>query len=77
MQFNLSNEFGIVSVLSGQMEMADALQDSGVPNLTILACGPLPPNPAEVLNAANFQEFLESSEKSMTSCWWTRRLCWL
>ena len=31
-----------------------------MPGLTILSCGPIPPNPAEVLNAANFQEFLDT-----------------
>ena len=36
---------------TGEVEVADAVQQSGVPNLWVLPCGPLPPNPAELLTS--------------------------
>ncbi|WP_410514271.1 CpsD/CapB family tyrosine-protein kinase [Paenibacillus sp. BR2-3] len=47
--FSLSNRFGLSSLLSQQASMDDVVQDSGVPNLSIITSGPIPPNPAEMM----------------------------
>jgi len=48
--FGLSNNVGITSILSGQTTPAEALQDvPEVRGLRVLASGPQPPNPSEVL----------------------------
>jgi succinoglycan biosynthesis transport protein ExoP len=46
------NNPGFVQVLTGHAELKDAiLPVPGVPNLSIIPCGPIPPNPAEILSS--------------------------
>ncbi|MFF2910895.1 CpsD/CapB family tyrosine-protein kinase [Paenibacillus sp. NPDC057934] len=47
--FKLSNRYGLSSLLSKQADLEDVVQDSGVPNLSLITSGPLPPNPAEMM----------------------------
>jgi len=42
---------GITNVLTGEGTVADYVQDTDIPNLRILASGPIPPNPSELLNS--------------------------
>ena len=49
-QLNRHNEVGLASYLSGSgTAAAAAFQKSEIPGLTLMAAGPLPPNPAELL----------------------------
>lgn len=45
----VSNDVGLTSILLGRITLDDALQ-SVRPNLTLLASGPIPPNPSELLS---------------------------
>jgi capsular exopolysaccharide synthesis family protein len=55
----VENKPGFVQCLTGHVELADAiLQVPGVPNLSVIPCGPLPPNPAEVLSSPVTAELL-------------------
>lgn len=45
-------EVGLSTVLSGKIELADALQQSRFENLTVLCSGALPPNPSELLGSS-------------------------
>ncbi|MNC10967.1 Tyrosine-protein kinase YwqD [compost metagenome] len=47
--FSLSNRHGLSSLLSQQTNLNEAIQESGVPNLSIMTSGPIPPNPAEMM----------------------------
>lgn len=48
----LNSAVGLTSVLVGQMELAGALQHpSGMPDMTVLTSGTLPPNPSELLQS--------------------------
>jgi capsular exopolysaccharide synthesis family protein len=58
-QFGIGDETGLSLVLAGEVEPAEAIQEGGVPNLSILPCGPLPPNPAELLTSPRLKEFLD------------------
>lgn len=49
---------GITNVLVGDTSVDDVLQDTGVPGLQLLATGPLPPNPAELLDSARMTELI-------------------
>jgi len=49
--FNADNSRGLTNVLVGEAALAEVIQDTAVPNLRILASGPLPPNPAELLDS--------------------------
>ena len=59
--FGVSNDVGFTSVLLGQVTLAEALQRvPGVERLSVLASGPLPPNPSELLSSRRVMELLES-----------------
>lgn len=54
--FNKPNTVGLTNVLVGQAELRQVVQDTGVPNLSLLTSGPLPPNPAELLGSAKTKD---------------------
>jgi capsular exopolysaccharide synthesis family protein len=56
--FGLLPEQGLSSVMTGQADLSAALADSGVDRLSLLACGPRPANPAELLTHPRFEEVL-------------------
>ncbi len=55
----VSRGIGISSLIVGDASYEDAIKATEVPNLSILPCGPLPPNPAELLMSKRFQIVLE------------------
>ncbi|HEY7281225.1 MAG TPA: polysaccharide biosynthesis tyrosine autokinase [Actinomycetota bacterium] len=59
--FGLSNRIGLSTVLSGQATLLEAIQDPGVKGLRVLAGGPIPPNPAELLGSVAMKQFLEQA----------------
>lgn len=55
----VENQPGFVQCLTGHVELSGAvLPVPGVPNLSVIPCGPIPPNPAEVLSSALTGELL-------------------
>jgi capsular exopolysaccharide synthesis family protein len=55
----VENKPGFVQCLTGHVTLADAiLPVPGVPNLSVIPCGPVPPNPAEVLSSPVTAELL-------------------
>jgi capsular exopolysaccharide synthesis family protein len=55
----VENGPGFVKCLTGRVDLADALLPVlGVPNLKVIPCGPIPPNPAEILSSATAGELL-------------------
>ena len=50
---------GLASVISGNVELRDAIQETAIPGLFVLPCGPMPANPAELLTSPRFKEVLE------------------
>jgi capsular exopolysaccharide synthesis family protein len=59
--FGLDNAVGFTSVLLGNVALSKALQPvPGVDRLLILASGPLPPNPAELLSSSRTVELLRN-----------------
>lgn len=61
--FNLHNNCGLSSLILGEASYEEAIQDSTVPNLHILPCGPIPPNPAELLHTDSFLAVMEELDK--------------
>jgi capsular exopolysaccharide synthesis family protein len=56
--FNLTNTFGFTTVLTRQKALREVIHPSDVDHLDILTCGPVPPNPAELLSSRSMEEFL-------------------
>lgn len=50
-KFDVSQKPGLTNVLVGNTSLDEALQETAIPGLRVLATGPLPPNPAELLNS--------------------------
>lgn len=61
--FGVENWRGLTSALINQGGLDAALQPSGVPGLTLLTSGPLPPNPAEMLASAQMAALLDELEQ--------------
>jgi capsular exopolysaccharide synthesis family protein len=58
--FRLPSTVGLTSVLAGGVDPASVIQPSLLPELSILPCGPLPDNPAELLTSSRLQELFDS-----------------
>lgn len=56
--FDLDVERGLSSVIVNEATLEQAIQKTQIPSLDVLPCGPLPPNPAELLHAERFHEVL-------------------
>ena len=55
----VENKPGFVRCLTGHIDLAEAIMPvPGVPNLSVIPCGPIPPNPAEVLSSPVTVELL-------------------
>lgn len=71
----VENRPGFVRCLTGHTELMDALLPvPGVPNLSVIPCGPIPPNPAEVLSSPLTSELLGFG-RSLNMCCSTPRPC--
>jgi len=55
----VSKERGLTSLLLGDSNYDDVIKSTDVPNLFVLPCGPLPPNPAELLLTKRFKTVLD------------------
>jgi capsular exopolysaccharide synthesis family protein len=58
--FEISNEVGLSSLILGEGRLDEVIKTSVVPNLSVLPCGPVPPNPAELLHTEGFARLLEA-----------------
>ena len=61
--FGKSSESGVsTALMDGKYD--DVIQDTQVPNLSVIPCGPVPPNPAELFHSDRFKALLRTvSEK--------------
>ncbi|HET7198946.1 MAG TPA: chain length determinant protein tyrosine kinase EpsG [Burkholderiales bacterium] len=56
--FNIADRFGLSSVLSGRADLSAAVPVAGLTGLAVLPCGPVPPNPLELLSRGSFAALL-------------------
>jgi len=56
--FGLKNEVGVSNLIVGEKTLEEVTFQTVVPNLTLCPCGPLPPNPAELLHTRRFKDFI-------------------
>ena len=48
---SMPDKVGLTNILSGQAKFADVVQETRHNDVDLLACGPLPPNPSELLSS--------------------------
>ena len=53
--FDLPNDLGLTSMILAQEDAAAPLQPTSVPGLSLLASGPLPPRPADILGSRRME----------------------
>lgn len=70
--FQLSNAVGFTNVVAGSVPLAQALQQTTIPNLQVLTSGIIPPNPTELLNSkagrACISQLLEQADMVILDC---------
>ena len=58
--FDVEREKGLSSVLAGREPLDSAICHSAADGLDLLPCGPIPPNPSELLNSQAFADMLRA-----------------
>ncbi|KAB8133086.1 CpsD/CapB family tyrosine-protein kinase [Gracilibacillus oryzae] len=61
--FRLDNLQGLSSVLVGGGTLEGSVRNSDVPGLDLLPCGPIPPNPSELLGSKKMEQLVEEAYK--------------
>lgn len=61
--FDVSNMNGLTNVLTKSSSIENAVSHTNEPNLYVLASGPIPPNPAELLGSKAMEEFIHDAYK--------------
>lgn len=56
--FGLKNTKGLSNVLTRQVSIEEAIHPSTLDNLSIMASGPIPPNPAELLASKSMEQLI-------------------
>lgn len=59
--FGVSGARGVTSVIVGEARLTDVVSPTDIPNLFVLACGPIPPNPSELLHSQRFGELVREA----------------
>jgi len=63
LKFNLPNNKGISSVLSGYESLKEVIQVTSNPYLDIISSGAIPPNPSELIHSKKMEEIIEELKK--------------
>ncbi|TDM34392.1 CpsD/CapB family tyrosine-protein kinase [Macrococcoides canis] len=61
--FETKNVFGLSNLITNQINLAQAIQNTQVENLSIMTSGPIPPNPSELLTSNRFKELVSNFEE--------------
>lgn len=59
--FHLDNLRGLSNVLIGELHLEDATVTSDIDSLDIMTCGPIPPNPSELLGSRVMKKLIEEA----------------
>ena len=64
--FNISRDVGVSNVLVGSNTLSEALVVDAAPNLDVIPCGPIPPNPSEIIGSNKMKDLIEALRKDYT-----------
>ena len=62
--FGIEGGRGFADVLMGAAKPESVIQRTGIPNLDLVATGPFPPNPAELMMRGEFNAFMDFAKRS-------------
>lgn len=62
--FRLDNLRGLSNILVGENTLEEAVNRTDVDNLDVISCGPIPPNPSELLASRKMEQFLIDARQS-------------
>ncbi|MBY7144613.1 CpsD/CapB family tyrosine-protein kinase [Virgibacillus sp. NKC19-3] len=62
--FRLDNLRGLSNILVGENSLQETANRSDVDNLDVISCGPIPPNPSELLGSQKMQTLLKEATMS-------------
>lgn len=58
--FGFGNEIGLTNLMLGEVDYEEAIRPTEVPRLDVLSCGPIPPNPTELMHTERFRTIVEA-----------------
>jgi capsular exopolysaccharide synthesis family protein len=61
--FGLPNVKGLTSYLAGAIEVSQIIQGTKIENLRVITSGPIPPNPAELIESKKMLSFINDQKK--------------
>lgn len=61
--FGIKPEHGLTEALAGKEDLAGVIHKTKIPNLDIITCGVIPPNPSELLGSKKMDQLLEKLEE--------------
>jgi len=61
--FGLAKEPGLSNYLSNTATLTEIVQQTHIPNLSLISCGSMIPNPSELLGSLQMQRFLEEARR--------------
>jgi capsular exopolysaccharide synthesis family protein len=62
--FNLRNATGLTAFLTGKATLQDVIHKTFIENIWAVPSGPVPPNPAELLNSKRMKDLLAEASKA-------------
>ena len=57
--FGISRDRGITNILIGNNDVKDAVFHTEIPKLDVIPCGPIPPNPSEIVGSSRMTKLLK------------------
>jgi len=57
--FHMTNTLGLSNLLTRQATLAEVVKESEIDKLHVITCGPIPPNPAELLGSRTMNKIIE------------------
>ncbi|MBX0357733.1 CpsD/CapB family tyrosine-protein kinase [Halobacillus sp. Nhm2S1] len=62
--FRVGNTSGLSNYLVGNQWILDLAKETHIENLDVITCGPIPPNPSELLGSKKMKEFIEEAKET-------------
>ena len=61
--FNINNSLGLSTYLINKCSLSEILNKTEIDNLKVITSGPIPPNPAELLNSKRMDDLMKELKK--------------